>query len=329
MKGFRVHVKTSQPVDIYELKKLKWVEDIRTYGHNSLSIKVSLYTFFDRTFGLELIKEDDNINEPLKQLLNLLKILGKDIEYYRISGIEFSFFYFMERGRNFDSYLYIFKLLAATCDFKGVDGIVDWKMKKLSKVQFGSSKYVNKSPKKLEIYSLDDFLEENYSKDYLDLKDIYPIIDEILVFDIKMSIPKEIPITYLKYSTSRDMALGILEEYLFTKDIESVYKKEIEKNLTFITEKLIKEKDKTDFSHSSFINEALRRDHITNATTYVLALKHVYQNSSSCKVITSRAIKIFSTIEQEENLILIKTVHYLEDIVAQIRKSSTMPRDPK
>ena len=329
MKGFRVTIRHKKRLEAMDVKKIWGVENASSIGYNTMSIKFSLYKFYGKNFGLEPIEDQECLKIALKHLLNGLEKLDAGCFEDEITRIEYSFFYEMEQGRNLNSYQYIFKFLAGACTFETAEGTDDWKIKKLSKAQFGNRKDISKSKKKLEIYSLSDHLNKQNGTLYTELRDKFPILDQILIFDVSLTTKDKDKLEHFTLEECRTKALQVLTQYFFSENVETLYNKEVQKITDDILPKLKTEQCTDDFSHKALINKLLRTGELSNFLSYSGAVKKIYDNPNSCKVTVSKCKKIFEKIEVTENLILVETMKYIYDIVAQIHKNSAVPRDPK
>ena len=126
----------------------------------------------------------------------------------------------------------------------------------------------------------------------------------------------------LSTDDAKRRVLEVVTKYLFSENTSCLYKKEIKKSFEIVRHILKEEKDKTGFSHKEVINRLLRKDQIHSFLSYALPLETFYESKESLKTIKSRVKKIFTDIEDEENLILLDPIKHIEDMVIQIHKNS-------
>ena len=321
MKGFRVTIRYKKRLEIVDVKNIWGVENASSIGYNTMSIKFSLYKFYDKNLGLEPIEDQECLKIALEYLLNGLEKLDAGCFEYEITRIEYSFFYEMEYGRNLNSYQYIFKFLSSACTFEAAEGTSNWKIKKLSKAQFGNRKDVSKSTRKLEIYSLSDHLSKQSETLYTELRDKFQIVDQLLVFDVSLSTKGEDRLEQFTLEECRTKALQVLTKYFFSEDVETLYNREVQKITDDILPEVKLEQGTEGFSHKALINKLLRTDELTNFLSYSAAIKKIYDSSDTRKVTVSRCKKIFSEIEDKENLILIEPIKHIQNMVTQIYKN--------
>jgi|GEM_PF-5273577 len=323
MKGFSMFILTTQAVDISEISRFQGVEDVRNYSLNSFSVKISLHKFYENDFGLKKISEQEPINKFIKMFLDFIKSLKYDIKEYRITSTEYFLFYTMEPKRNFNSYQYIFKALAGQCLFDGAEGTQDWKNKIITKAVFGNTRNIGKATKKIEIYELgQDILNTMGEKNYNLLKGIYPNIDQILIFNVKLKISKNDNLMSLSIDDAKKRALKVVTKYLFTDNVSSLYEKELKKSFEIVSYILKEEKDKIGFSHKEVVNRLLRKDQIHSFLSYALPLVKFYESKETLKTIKCRVKKIFTDIEDDENLILLDTIQCTKDMVVQLHENN-------
>jgi hypothetical protein len=323
MKGFSMYISTKQAVNISEIRRFPGVEDARTYSLKSFSVKISLHKFYNNDWGLKKISEQEPINKFIEVFLNFIERLKINVEEYRITSIEYLLFYTMEPKKTLNSYQYIFKALAGQCLFEGAEGTQDWKDKIITKASFGDRKDIGKSSKRIEIYELgQDILNTKGEENYNQLKGIYPNIDQILIFNVRLKIPKGLELISLPIDDAKKMALEVVIKYLFPENVSSLYEKELRKSFEIVYHILKEGKDEMGFSHKELINSLLRKDQIHSFLSYAVAISKFYESKKSLKVIKSRVKKIFTDIEEEENLILLDHIKHIENMVIQIYKNN-------